>query len=388
MASRRSFLESLGRAAPWSAALVAARGREASAGAVGAGAATAAADPPVAPGIRLDSNENPLGPGPLAMEALARGFGDASRYPMNSRPSPADLREAVARRLSLRSENVALGAGSHELLRNAVRVFTSSSRRLVTAAPSFELPERMAALLGVAVRRVALDASLRLDLDRMAEAARWAGLVYVCNPNNPTSTVHSAKAIAELVARVRRDSPETAILVDEAYHEYVGDPGYATALPLALEHPNVFVTRTLSKAYGMAGLRIGYAVGQARGIEGLARWAMPYGQNVLGLAAAVAALGDTVRIAQERARNEEVRAFTVRVFERLGLRVADTQANFVFVETGLSATEFQQACARRGVHVGRPFPPLQERHARISLGTLDEMRQAAGVFRAVLGRDA
>src|SRR2546422_46930 len=153
-----------------------------------------------------------------------------------------------------------MGAGSWELLRIAVRLYTSSSRPLVTAAPTFELPEKMAEQLGVGVRRVPVDKDGRLDLDAMAEAARWAGLVFLCNPNNPTSTVHSARAVVDFVARVGQESPDTAILVDEAYHDYVTDPGYATAVPLALEHPNVVVARTLSKAYGMAGMRVGYAL--------------------------------------------------------------------------------------------------------------------------------
>src|SRR4030095_1147015 len=179
-----------------------------------------------------------------------------------------------------------------ELLRTAVRLYGSSSRHLVTAAPSFEQPERMAEQLGIGVRRVPVDKDGRLDLDRMAQAARWAGLVFLCNPNNPTSTLHPARAIADFVARRRQESPDTAILIDEAYHDYVTDPSYATAVPLALEHPNVFVTRTLSKAYGMAGMRVGYAVGQPRTMDAFSRWAITFNQNSLAVAAAVAALED------------------------------------------------------------------------------------------------
>src|SRR5262249_55454681 len=151
-----------------------------------------------------------------------------------------------------------------ELLRNAVRYFTSSSRHLITASPSYEQPERIAEQIGTPVKRVPLDKNGRLDLEKMADVARWGGLVYICNPNNPTATVLGSKAVSDFVARLRKESPETAILIDEAYHDYVTEPAYATALPLALEHPNVLVARTLSKAYGMAGLRIGYAIGQVR----------------------------------------------------------------------------------------------------------------------------
>ncbi|HSB62283.1 MAG TPA: aminotransferase class I/II-fold pyridoxal phosphate-dependent enzyme, partial [Vicinamibacteria bacterium] len=383
--SRRSFLNAVGavRAAPLPAALIAARGREAA-------LARAESPPGEAAGgaavIRIDSNENPLGPGPRALEAFVRAFPDAGRYPTNARPSVADLRDTIARRLSVRPENVALGAGSWELLRTAVRLHTSSSRHLVTASPSFELPEHMAGQLGLPVRRVPVDEDGRLDLDRMARAARWAGLVFFCNPNNPTGTVHSARAVAEFVTRVRRESPETAILIDEAYHDYVGDAGHATALPLALEHANVVVTRTFSKAHGMAGLRVGCAVGQTRTIEAFARWAITFNQSSLGLAAAIASLEDPGHIEAERARNAEVRGVTTRLFRDLGFRVLPSEANFVFVEIGRPAREFREACARRGVMVGREFPPLEKTHARISLGTLEEMRRAGVVFSDVLGK--
>jgi histidinol-phosphate aminotransferase len=381
--SRRSFLGALKPAtSALPLAFVAARGREA---AIAAGALN---PPPLdASAILLDSNENPLGPGPAAMDALTRAFVDAGRYPSNARPNMADLRAAIASRVTVKPENVALGAGSWEILRTAVRLYTSSSRHLVTAAPSFENPEKMAEQLGVGVRRVPVDKDGRLDLDQMAQAARWAGLVFLCNPNNPTSTLHPARAIAEFVARVGKESPDTAILIDEAYHDYVTDPAYATAVPLALEHPNVFVARTLSKAYGMAGMRVGYAVGQPRTVENFNRWAITFNQNSLAVAAGIAALGDPAHIDAERARNTEARAYTTRFFTDLGYKVMDSQTNFVFVETGRSAKEFKEACAKRGIMVGRPFPPLETRFARVSIGTIDEMQRAGVVIAEVLGAD-
>jgi histidinol-phosphate aminotransferase len=384
--SRRSFLDAvgLGARAPLSAALIAARGREAAlAAAMPFAAADSAAD---ADEIRISSNENPLGPGRAAMEAFVGAFESAGRYPTNARPSMADLREAIARRQSVRPENVALGSGSWELLRTAVRLYTSSSRHLVTASPSFESPEQMAQQLGIPVKRVPVDKDGRLDLEGMAKAARWSGLVFFCNPNNPTGGVHTAKAVSEFVGRVLRESPETAILIDEAYHDYVTDPGYATAISLALEHPNVFVTRTLSKAYGMAGLRVGYAIGQARTMEAFNRWAITFNQNSLSVAAAVASLADPAHIEAERARNTEVRTFTTGFFQKLGYRVLPSETNFVLVELGRPAKEFRDACAKEKVLVGRDFPPLEKTHARVSLGTLDEMKRANHVFTAILGK--
>jgi len=384
--SRRSFLGSVGHreATPLSTAWVAARGREAAV-AEGSSSLDAEAAPINVAEIKIDSNENPLGPGPAAIEALTQAFKDAGRYPTNARPSMGDLRETIARRLSVRPENVALGSGSWELLRNAVRLYTSTSRHLVTASPSFENPQDMAAELGVPVKRIPVDKDGRLDLDKMAQAARWAGLVFFCNPNNPTSSLHPAKAVAEFVSRVRRESPDTAILIDEAYHDYVTDPAYATAVPLALENPNVFVTRTLSKAYGMAGLRIGYAIGQTRTMEAFNRWAITFNQNSLSVAAAIVSLNDPAHIDAERARNAEVRQYTTNVFQELGCRVLPSETNFIFVDIGRPAKEFKEACAKQRVWVGREFPPLEKTHARISLGTMEEMKRAREVFATVLG---
>ena len=155
----------------------------------------------------------------------------------------------------------------------------------------------------------------------MLTVARGAGLIFVNNPNNPTATVHGAKTITDFVERVRRISPDTVILIDEAYHDYVTDPGIPTAIPLALATPNVFVARTFSKAYGMAGMRIGYAVGQADTIKPLARLKMPYNVSVFGIAAALAAIANPQHLAAERARNTEVRTFTVKVLRGDRLQV-------------------------------------------------------------------
>src|SRR5262249_36389591 len=166
-------------------------------GARPAAAAAASRDP-----IRLDSNENPVGPGPAAAAALVDELPDASRYPTNSLPDEKDLTAALARAFAVAPESVVPGAGSSEILRHSVRAFCSPARPFVTALPSFELPQRFAERIGAPVRAVPVDASLRLDVDGMAEAAQGAGLVFFCNPNNPTGTVHTAATVADFVKRV------------------------------------------------------------------------------------------------------------------------------------------------------------------------------------------
>jgi histidinol-phosphate aminotransferase len=386
--SRRGFIRSVGtgRAGTLSGAFVAARGLEALAAEAWLhGADPTALAPPDAREIRISSNENPLGPGKVALDALVGRFVEAGRYPFNSIPGETDLVAAVAKKFNVKNENVVMGAGSGEILRNAVRAFTSPSRPLVTGQPSYEAPYRTAEQIGTPVKYIPLDANLRLDLDAMAAAAPGAGLVFICNPNNPSATVHGQKAISDAVARIRKASPDTAILIDEAYHDYVTDPSYATTVPLALQTPNVFVARTFSKAYGMAGLRIGYAVGPAGTIKTLARYKMPYNVSVLGIGAAIASLNDPAHIDQERARNTEVRAFTMKAFEQMGFKPTESQANFILVNLKRPAKEFREACAQHGVMIGRDFPPYEKTHSRISIGTMEEMQQAVDVFRKVLG---
>lgn len=376
---RRLFTGGLGSSdeAGW----IAARGRE----------AWAAGDRDQQPGapasrlIRISSNENPLGPGAHVVGAITDAFPQAARYPGNAVVHEGALIAALAKRFDARAAQVTLGAGSGELLTNAVRAFTSPARPLVTAWPSFEAPRVTAEKIGTPVREVGFDAGLKIDLAQMIAAAKGAGLVFFCNPNNPTATVHGKTAVADLVKAVRAASPDTVILVDEAYHDYVTDPSYESAMPLALSTPNVFVARTFSKAHGMAGLRAGYAVGDPAVIARLAAFKTPNAVGTLTLAASVASLANTAHIAAERARNTDVRAFTVKALADMGITGTDSQTNFLFADIKRPAAGFRDACRVAGVLVGRDFPPFEKRYCRISLGTMDEMQRAVAVFRTVLG---
>jgi len=395
--SRRGFLGSLGASSYRTSlgALLAARGHEAfqadgqaAATQTGAGRAGGQGGRPALPEgveeIKINSNENPLGPGQAVLDAILGRFPEAGRYPFNSTPNEGKLAEVIATFHKAKPEHVVLGAGSQEILKTAIRAFTSPFRPLVTGAPTFENCAGLARRMGHPVHEVKVDPQFRLDLEGMLTVVRGAGLVFLNNPNNPTATVHGLKTVTDFVERVRRISPDTVILIDEAYHEYVTDADYATAIPLALSTPNVFVARTFSKAYGMAGMRVGYAIGQLDTVKPLARLKMPYNVSVFGIAAAIAALGDPKHMEAERARNTEVRAFTVKALEDLGCRSTASQGNFLFVDIGRPARAMREACAKAGVTIGRDFPPFEHSHARISLGTMAEMQKATAVFRDVL----
>lgn len=377
--SRRSFVQTVGAGAVGSllAPFVAARGLEAFAGAERPTVAGGAAPSTL---LRLDSNENPNGPGALALDAVRAHFGEASRY---LRMSDSSLRDGIAASLAVPGDHVLVGCGSTDILRAAVSAFTSPTRAVVVGAPTFETPASDAERIGSPVRAVPVTRELTLDLDAMTAAAHGAGLVYVCNPNNPTSTVHGADAVKDLVTRTLGDTPDATILIDEAYHEYVDDPRYATAAPLAMEHPRVIVARTFSKVFGLAGLRVGYAIGQPDTLKAMSRHVLTNGVNQLGAAAAIASLRDRAHVGRECALNRAARDFALRAFSQLGYAPAASQANFFMVDIRRDVKQFRDACKQRGLLVGRPFPPLGT-HVRVSIGTMSEMRQAMDVIRRVL----
>jgi histidinol-phosphate aminotransferase len=390
MLARREFLRTMGAGAAgaFSASVIGARGREHS--------IWSGLEPPLhalEPGIIcLASNENPLGPGTVVLDAVRAAFGangaQAGRYSGGT----GALIEAIAGKLKVKPENVVLGCGSTQILRSATHLFTAKEKPLVGTIPTYEECVGYAELMGHPVRTVPLDTEFSIDLDAFARAARGAGLVFYCNPNNPTATYIGAKATREFLARVNRDSPDTTILVDEAYYEYVTDPDHDTHVPIAVENPRVLVARTFSKAYGMAGLRIGYAVGHKDTIKKMADWDGGSGTsslNVLALHGALAAIQqDSSVTTAERTRNLEVREFTKKWFADRGMQPTDSQANFMFVNLGRPVRGFRDACRKNGVLVARDFPPFENTHCRVSFGTMEEMRKAVVVFDQALRRAA
>ncbi|MBW8868541.1 MAG: aminotransferase class I/II-fold pyridoxal phosphate-dependent enzyme [Acidobacteria bacterium] len=340
--------------------------------------------------IVLSSNENPVGPGLRVLNAMRTALGEGGRSAGRYSTSTRDLVDAIAGKQGVKPENVVLGCGSTQILRSATHLFTAADKPLVGTIPTYEECAGYAEMMGHPVRAVPLDANFKIDLDKLAEASQGAGLVFYCNPNNPTATYVGARATRDYFERVNRTSPTTTILVDEAYFDYVTDPDHDTHIPVAVDNPRVIVARTFSKAYGMAGLRLGYAIGHKDTIKKMADWDGGTGTgslNVLAIQAAIAAIQqDASVIAAERARNQAVRDFTMNWFATRGMKPAASQANFMFVQLGRPAKEFRDACRKRGVAVARDFPPFEKTHCRLSFGTLDEMKRAVSVFGEVLAK--
>lgn len=388
MLTRRKFVQTVGvgAAGALTGSWIGARGREAGIWDLASSLDAAQA----AQVIPLSSNENPLGPGKVVLDAVQRAFGPAGATPGRYSSATGELRDALSKYLNVRPENLTLGCGSTQILRTATHVYTERTKALVGTIPTYEESAGYAAMLGRPVRAVALDRDFRMDLDKLADASRGAGLVFYCNPNNPVATYVGAQATRDFIARVHRISPETTILVDEAYFEYVTHADHATMIPLALEDPRVVVARTFSKAYGMAGMRLGFAVGHPDAIRKMSEWDSGSGTsslNVLALHAGIAAIGQgTAFVDAERARNKAVRDFTVKWFADRGMKSTDSHANFIFVNIGVPARQFRDGCAAKGVRVGRDFPPFEQAWCRISLGTMEEMQRATVVFGEVLGK--
>jgi histidinol-phosphate aminotransferase len=385
--SRRHFFRNLGMgsAGLLSTSFVIGRGREAMAAATFDGGAV---QPPDDGGfIRISSNENARGPGRKTIDALRNAISPrvGRGYPPDY---TGDLATTIADVYGVSRDNVIVGTGSGPILEAATRAFCTADKHLVTAAPTFGTAEQVARRIGAPVKLITVDRSMGLDLDAMAEAAKGAGMIFFCNPNNPTGTVHNATAVDQFVRRVKQSSPQTRILIDEAYIDYTHDPAVKTAAPLARELPGVFITRSFSKAHGMAGLRLGYAIGQPETVQAISRaWSLG-SVNTLTAAAGIASLRDPKHIEEERAENARVRDFTLQAFKSLGYEASDCHTNCIFVDLKRPASQFREACAALKVSVGRDFPPFEKTHSRITLGTMEEMRQAVQVFKKVLTASA
>lgn len=353
---------------------------------LGAGAVAAAAAPsllarPAAAEtmIRLSANENPFGPSPAGMRAATEALKLAPRYPDDS---VDQLTAAIAQLHGVANEEVLLGCGSSEILKVAALAYTGPTQKLVMADPTFEAIGLYTRPDHVEVVRIPLTRDYAHDLPRMADAARDAGLVYLCNPNNPTATITPKAAVRAFLDAV---PPTTMVLVDEAYYHYAESPDYESVASLVHSKPNLIVARTFSKIYAMAGLRAGYALAQKKAVEAMNANQQWDSMNIVVLEAARASLGDKQHVDAARKRNAQTKAWLVRELERMGHSVLPSEANFVMVDTGRDVKPLLAAMRGKGVHVGRLFPALPQ-HMRVTIGRPDEMERFVEAFRASLSR--
>jgi histidinol-phosphate aminotransferase len=259
--------------------------------------------------------------------------------------------------------------------------FLSPGKSVVAAEPTFEAVLAFASVTRADPIKVPLTSDYRHDLARMAAACNGStGLVYVCNPNNPTGTIVRKEELGNFIQRVPRT---TVILVDEAYYHFVEDERYASAFEWIASHPNVLVVRTFSKIYGLAGMRLGYGVGSKEIISAMRPHRIWSNANAAVLEAALASLADTGNLARcRRAMNESRRALCVEM-EKDRRATIPSQANFVMIDVGSDVQPVIAALRERNVLVGRKFPSLPN-WLRVSMGTPEEMQQFVAALRAVV----
>ncbi len=324
----------------------------------------------------LHSNENPYGPCARAREAIERSTPQASRYPYEPH---GRLLERLAGLHGVGGDMIVLGNGSSEVLRMAAQAFLKPGKTLVIAELTYESPSRYAQVVGAEVKPLPLTEDFRHDTKAMAAAAaeaRETGLLYVCNPNNPTASVTPKEEMAALVAAL----PSGAVLlVDEAYFHFVESPAYESALRYVLAGKDVVVSRTFSKIYGLAGLRLGYAVARRDLAERLRRQAQHLNTNVLALEAALASMEDPDLVLRTRERNARARSVLTDWLDRQRIRYVPSSANFVFFYTGREVGGLIDAMRQRGIAVGRPFPPLTD-WMRVTVGTEEEMHRFLSAY--------
>ena len=325
--------------------------------------------------VRLSSNENPYGPSAKALKAVTEAFDLACRYP----DEHADLLvAAIAKSDGVNSDQVLLGAGSGEILKICAQAFTGPDGALVVADPTFEAIAGHASRRGAQIVKVPLTKNYGHDLPQMVSAAK-GGLVYVCNPNNPTASITPKAELRDFIKNTPR---ETMILVDEAYHHYVDSPDYESVIALIPQHANLIVARTFSKIYGMAGMRCGYCVAQPETIARMRPLQLNDGVNITALVAATTSLADPAQVANGRRLNNEARSFALQELERLGYASIPSHGNFIMFDVKRPVTPVIAAMRQRNVQVGRLFPTLPN-HMRLTIGKKTEMETFLRAFREV-----
>ncbi len=328
--------------------------------------------------IQLNSNENPYGPSPRALEAMTAAQQVAARYP----DALEDIVvEEIAKLHGVAPENVILGCGSGEILRMADMAFLASDKNVVVAEPTFEAVLSYAEVTQAKAVKIPLTSDYRHDLPKMAAACDHAtGLVYLCNPNNPTGTIVTKDEMDEFFARVPRSA---VILVDEAYHHFVDEPRYASAFAWWGRLPNLVIARTFSKIYGMAGMRLGYAVASRENIAALRRHRLWNNTNAAVLEAALASLEDTRHVPRHRTLNNDTRRWLCAEFEKDGRRYMPSETNFVMVHVGGDVAPVIHEFRKRNILVGRRFPSLSN-WMRVSIGTRKQMEAFLAAFREIV----
>ncbi|MFD0797440.1 pyridoxal phosphate-dependent aminotransferase [Maribacter chungangensis] len=330
------------------------------------------------PMAKLNSNENPFGPSKAVRKKITEAFDIACRYPsMVFKP----LLEQIAEKEGVSTKHIVVTGGSTEGLKAAGLTYGLHGGEIVAAEPTFQSLMTYAENFGAHIHRVPVDEQMGHDLDEMERRiSSKTGLVFICNPNNPTGTLLDKNKLKDFCQSV---SKKTMVFSDEAYYDFITDPDYPSMVSLVKENMNVIVSKTFSKVYGLAGIRIGYLIARPDIAARLRKNIMAM-TNILAIEAAKEALIDDEFYKFSIAKNMEAKSAVYKTLKDLGLEYIESHTNFVFFKTGRHIDELIPEMEKENVQIGRPFPPFYE-WARISTGTMDDMALFDKALRKVMG---
>lgn len=328
--------------------------------------------------IKLASNENPVGPSPLALKAIREGLDEINRYPDGQ---CFYLRDALAQKLGIQPEEVLGGNGSNEIIELAVRTFLGEGDEAIMAHPSFQVYPIIVQAAGGKNIIVPLK-DFRHDLEAMAShITDRTKIIFIANPNNPTGTINTQ---AEMDIFLQRVPQGVLIVVDEAYHEYVTSPEYPQSLRYLREGQNILILRTFSKIYGLAGLRIGYGIAKAEILREMNKVRQPFSVNSLAQRAAIAALRDEEHVAASRRINEIGKRYLYKELEAMNFKYVPTEANFIYIILKeKNASWLYEELLRHGVIVR----PMGKQEIRVTIGLPEENKRFIEALKKVLGQE-
>lgn len=327
--------------------------------------------------VRLSSNENPYGPSKRVRQVITENFDKACRYPFQYLGSLVD---AIAEKEGVTKDHIVVTGGSGEGLCAAGLVYGMSGGEIIAADPTFQQILRYAEVHGAFVHRVPVDANMNHDLDAMEKRiTNKTRLVYICNPNNPTGTIIEKNKLRDFCDSV---SEKAILFSDEAYYDFITEPDYPSMVELVKKGNNLVVSKTFSKVYGMAGMRIGYLVTRPDIAKRLKSSVMAR-TNILAIAAAKEALKDDEFYKFSILKNKEGKEHIYKTLDELNLDYVKSHTNFVFFKSGRPIEGLITDMKNEGVQIGRPFPPFTN-WARISTGTTDQVEQFGKALKRVM----
>jgi len=324
--------------------------------------------------IKLASNENPLGCSDLVKEAVIKTMKSASLYPDGN---ATKLRHKLSKRLGVADDQLIFGSGSDELISMIAKTYISPGDVGISASITF--PQYKAAITSMDGMYIGIkNKDFGFDLDAIANSVTdRTKIIYIANPNNPTGTMITESEQATFVAKIPKD---VLIVFDEAYNEYIHDEAFPDTLSMMKDHPNIVLFRTFSKMYGLASLRIGYAVGDPKVIEMMNRIRNPFNVSSIAQVAAIAALDDEDFVKESYQLNDAAKQYTYKRCQELGLSYIESACNFVFIDCKHDSNELFVKLQEKGIIV-RPIPhPDTMTYLRISLGTIKQMEKTFNIL--------